>query len=338
MTRVVILLLVASAGGLAALGVGGGESREQGPIVAEAPRVVSTRPAGTLVYVDDGNRLTSIDVATGRRNSRRVRSLATCAAQLHVTGGHLVFAGMRGRRTMVFSVPLALDRPPTRLGTAHAYVPSRTEGRVWLAGTDCTRRAMVGAREVTVDGRATVATRRRLPRGQLAAAVPGGLVVQDGRAPVVWDPRTGRAARGLRVGPVSDARGNVLAGCADGWRCEVLATLDLATGRRTVARSIGRYALAPYGGKLSPDGTLLAVPAVDDPRWRIAMFDTHTGRGTIVRGSRAGDYRELSWSASSGWLFIRSESGRVLAYRPGAARARALPIRIPRGAFAFIAG
>ena len=51
-----------------------------------------------------------------------------------------MFAGLRRGRTTVFAAPLALDRPPVRLGAAHAYVPSATDGRVWLAGVDCDRR------------------------------------------------------------------------------------------------------------------------------------------------------------------------------------------------------
>jgi hypothetical protein len=338
MARAVILLLVLTAGALVALQACGDETGERGRLAAGALRAESTRPSGTLVYVDAENRLTAIDVATGRRRARRIRSLATCSAQLYVTGGRLVFAGVQGRRTVVFSIPLSLERRPTRLGTAHAFVPSTTEGRVWLAGTKCTRRRMVGAREVTVDGRVTASTGRWLPGGELAGAVRGGLVVQGVRGPFLWDPGTGRVGRDLGIGRVSAARRGVLAGCADAWRCEELVTLDLATGRTAAARSVGGYELSPYGGELSPDGSLLAVPAEDDPRWRIALVDSRTGRSAIIPGSRTGRYPETSWSAASGWLFIRTGRGRVLAYRPGTRRARVLPIRIPREAIAFIAG
>jgi hypothetical protein len=107
-----------------------------------AESVRGERPAGTLVFSFGTDRLMSIDVASGRRTARKVSSVAACGPQMFVTGGHVVFAGVRNARTVVFSAPVALDRRPTRLGTAHVFVPSATEGRVWLAGVTCTRNAM----------------------------------------------------------------------------------------------------------------------------------------------------------------------------------------------------
>ena len=101
------------------------------------PAAVPDRPAGTLVFVSGENRLTAVDVASGRRTSRRIRSVPSCGAQLFVTGGHIVFSGIVKGWTTVFSIPLALDRRPRRLGAAHMFVESATDGRVWLAGTDC---------------------------------------------------------------------------------------------------------------------------------------------------------------------------------------------------------
>ena len=51
-----------------------------------------------------------------------------------MTGGHVIFGGVRRGRTIIYAAPVSLDRPPTRLGGAHAFVPSSTAGRVWLAG------------------------------------------------------------------------------------------------------------------------------------------------------------------------------------------------------------
>ncbi len=172
------------------------------------------RPAGTLVYLSGGNRLTAVDVASGRRRVRRMSAVATCGPEMFVTAGHVVFAGLRGSRTTVFSIPVALNRPPLRLGPAHQFVPSATPGRVWLAGVDCDRRRMVGVREVAVDGRVTAASSSRVPGSWVAAAVRGGLVLQRGRALVVWDPRTGRTVRRLRLAAASDTRGDVMVGCA----------------------------------------------------------------------------------------------------------------------------
>jgi hypothetical protein len=151
-------------------------------------------PAGTLVFLSDANRLTAIDVASGQRVTRRVRSLPACGAELFVTGGHVVFSAVVKGATTVYSIPLTLDRRPTRLGTAHVFVPSATDGRVWLAGTDCDWTEMAGVREVSVDGEVTFESRERVPGNWVAAAAPDGLVVLDERDDFVWDPRTGRTA------------------------------------------------------------------------------------------------------------------------------------------------
>ena len=160
---------------------------------SEVAAPVPERPADTLVVLSDANRLTAIDVESGRRVSRRVRSLPACGAELFVTGGRVVFSAVVKGRTTVYSLPLSLDGRPKRLGTAHAFYPS-TAGRVWLAGTDCDQSASHGLREVTVDGRETFERGGPLPGDWVAGAVPEGLVILDEREEFVWDPRTGRIA------------------------------------------------------------------------------------------------------------------------------------------------
>jgi hypothetical protein len=333
MTRPRILAAGAIAALLAVSGCGGDSPR------AAAPQSrVSEQPAGTLVYVSGSNRLTAVDVASGRRRVRRVPSVAGCGPQLHVTAGHVVFAGMKRGRTTVFAAPVSLDRPPVRLGAAHAFVPSATDGRVWLAGLDCDRPAMVGVQEVTVGGRVTVASRRRVPGSWLAAAVHGGLVVQRGRSLLVWDPSTGRTVRRLPLAAVTEGHGDLMVGCTARSRCRDLAVVDAATARTVVARQPGRRQL-DIGAALSPDGTLLAAPARRKRRWSVALMDTRSGATAIVRGSQSGTtYPQLSWARSSGWLFIRGRGGRILAHRPGASRAVRLPLRLPPEAAAFAAG
>ena len=325
MVRPRILVAVA----LAALPACGGEA----PRAAAPHKVVSERPAGTLVYVSGSNRLTAIDVASGRRRVRTVASLAACGPQLHVTAGRVVFAGLQKGRTTVYSAPLALDGPPVRLGSAHVYVPSATAGRMWLAGVDCDRSTMVGVREVTVDGRVTVESRRRVPGSWVAAAVREGLVVQRGRRLSVWDPRTGRTVRRLRLEAVTETRGDLMLGCTA--RCHHIAVADAATGRTVVAR--GRR--LDLGGRLSPDGSLLATTRLQHRRWSVALVDTRTGATSILRGARTGrTYPQVAWAASSGWLFIRGRGGRLLAYRPGSQRAVRLSLRLPPEAVSLAAG
>ena len=310
---------------VAALAACGGEA----PTPAAPHRAVAERPAGTIVYVSGSNRLTSIDVASGRRRVRTMPAVAQCGPQLHVTGGHVVFAGLQRGRTTVFAVPLALDRRPVRLGAAHAYVPSATDGRVWLAGVDCDRPALTGVREVTVGGRVTAESSRRVPGTWLEAATRDGLVILRGRALHVWDPRTGRTIRRLGLAAVTESRGDLLVGCTA--RCRQLA---IVSGRGTVVAKRRLDA----GTALSPAATLVAAPALRGRRWTVAMVDTRTGAATTVPGTRSGTYPQLAWARSSGWLFIRGRGGRVLAYRPGQPRAVRLPLRLPREAADFTAG
>jgi hypothetical protein len=302
------------------------------PLAAERP--AGERPSGSLVFLSRGNQLTSVDLGSGRRTVRRVPGVATCAPELQVTGGHVVFAGYRRQTTVVFSVPVALDRPPRLLGPAHQFVRSTTEGRVWLVGTDCDQSQMKGVKEVSVDGQVTASSDRRIPSTWLAGATEQGLVLQRRRALFVWDPLSGRRT-GLGLDAVSDVSGPAVAGCAS--RCRRLAILD-DDGRRTIA-----HAKAPTrldaGARFSPDGQLLAAPAVARKRWHVELVDPRTGSSRPIRGSATGDtYPDLRWSASSGWLFFRSGHDRLKAYRPGADKAITLPLRWPRKAVSYVAG
>ena len=184
--------------------------------------------------------------------------------------------------------------PPVRLGAAHAYVPSATEGRVWLAGLDCDRPALHGVREVAVDGHVTAQSTRRVPGTWLAAAVRDGLVILRGRRLLVWDPRTGRTVRRLGLAAVAGSRGDLLLGCDA--RCRDLAFADAATARTVVARPPGHRRLDPSGA-LSPDGRLAAVPAQHGRRWSVALMGTRTGEASIVGGSRSRTYPQLAWAA-----------------------------------------
>jgi hypothetical protein len=298
---------------------------------AEPPvAAVSERPAGTLVFVSDANRLTVVDVASGRRAVRRIRSVPACGAELFVTGGHVVFSGLIEGGTTVFSIPLALDRRPRRLGTAHAFVPSATDGRVWLAGTDCDRMRMLGVRELTVAGDVTFESDRHVRAETVVGAVPEGLLLSRRRALRVWDAVTGTSrATGLEWAVAIE--GSLVAGCTADSHCDDLAIVDTASGR-TLPVDGG----VDMGGAFSPDGTLLAAPVRAGRRWSVALVDARSGRHTIIPGSRTGKaYPELRWS-HSGWLFIRDFRS-VRAYRPGALRAETLPIRLPRSLIAFTA-
>jgi len=329
MARSILVMVVL---GLLALPAptGSGDERAQRAAVSE-------RPAGTLVFTFGSNRLTAIDVATGRRTVRRVSDVAACGPQMHVTGGHVIFAGVERGRTVVFSAPVTLNRRPTRLGAAHAFVPSATPGRVWLAGVDCDRTAMTGVREVTVDGDVTQESRQRVPGTWLAAAVPGGLVVPSGRDFVVWSPSTGDTTPPLGLAAVTAAHGRVLAGCTAASRCRGLAIRD-ATTLGGVEPRLESDSEIDFGAAFSPDGSLLAAPVRSGRRWRVVLVDTSTGEATVIPGSFTRHYPELRWAASTGWLFARTGPRRLMAYRPGMSRATRLPFRAPRGAAGYVAG
>jgi hypothetical protein len=293
-------------------------------------------PAGTLVSIDRSNRLTAVDAASGRRTVRRVKAVAGCGPELFQTGGHIVFAGLVDTRTVVFSVPLSLDRPPRRLGSAHAFVPSATEGRVWLAGVDCSSNRMVGVREVTVDGEPTLTSGRRVPGSWVHGAVTGGLLIQRDRALYVWDPSAAGPGRRLDLEAVTAAHGNLLVGCPAGSNCSELAILDRSSGMEIRPRLEG-HRLEPDAA-ISPDASLVALPARANRRWSVALVNTRDGTTSIVPGSDTGVYYpELSWAASTGWLFFRAGT-EVMAYRPGEPRVMKLPFRVRRDAIGFVAG
>jgi hypothetical protein len=114
--------------------------------------------------------------------------------------------------------------------------------------------------------------------------------------------------------------------------------VDVDTAREVRVRPQRGYKLDP-GGRLSPDGSLLAAPAVADGRWSVALVNTWDGTTRMIPGSETGRwYPAPRWAASSGWLFFRAGSTRVKAYRPGATRAVGLPFALPRRAPDFLAG
>jgi hypothetical protein len=291
-----VALLAVSALGLAlAPALAGGRSAD-GPVAGEPP-------AGTLVFIGHGNQLTSVDVASGHRTARRVPGVAACAPEMQVTGGHVVFAGYRKQRTVVYSVPLDLEQPARELGTAHVFVRSATEGRVWLAGTDCHRAHMTGVKEVTVTGRTVLSSERRVPGAWVAGATERGLVLARRHGLFVWDPVSGRR-------------------------------FDWPAKRPPVDRSTRSF---PDGKLLAK--AKLGKRKAGTRRWHVELVDSRSGRSTPVPGSTTGEfYPDPRWSPSSGWLFFRAGRGTLKAYRPGAARAIRIDVAWPSKAVSYVVG
>jgi hypothetical protein len=188
-------------------------------------------------------------------------------------------------------------------------------------------------REVTLDGVQTRASRRRPPRWPLAA-LRSGLVMQ-GKTLELWDPASGRIRQRLPgVFPVA-ARDWRLISCADG--CRVLHVSDtLRRARGVIVPPPGARFTESYDGAFSPDGRLVAVPALDGHgKPRVAIVDVAHRTARLVRGPRlARDYQLMAWS-QSGWLFYNAGHGRLAAYNPLGVVARLLAVHV--GPFVDIA-
>jgi hypothetical protein len=181
-------------------------------------------------------------------------------------------------------------------------------------------------REVTVDGRVTVARSARPPRWPISGAVDRGLLVQHDVLEL-WDPATGKILQRLPgVFPVA-TRGSLVASCADG--CPTLHVTDTRTGSDVPIRAKGFHFTESYDGAFSRDGAYLALGArTMKGQPRVALVDVAGRAAKLVAGAPlAADYPLMTWS-SSGWLFFDAGGGRLAAYRPGTAGARVLRLRV----------
>jgi hypothetical protein len=226
-------------------------------------------PSGTLILLplrDAG--LTAIDVRTGELTRRALPELGPGDALYHLvkTGGRLVLYG----GAVTYTLDLGLRGSPTSLGESWYFVPSATDGRVWLAILDPaspeTVRSLKAVREVALDGRVTVDSVERppCPGPTVVAAVERGVLCQDDGL-LVWEPTTGKVLRRL-AGPYPlDTHENLVAWCGHG--CPDLHLTDVGSGEETVVEPRGTFAFnETYDGAFSPDGALLALPVTVDGR------------------------------------------------------------------------
>lgn len=307
-----------------AVGCGGGDREGRAPQEAEGPQAASEpRPRATLILRNlREESLTVVDAQTGEASVHPVPELAPGDApyQLILTGGRLVFYG-DGPAT--FALDPGLKEPARSLGESWYFVPSATDGRVWLAILDPaspeTIRDLRAVREVTIDGRVTVPDSGPPPcRGPtVIAAVEDGVLCQDDGL-VVWDPATGRVRMRL-PGPFPAAtHANLVAWCEH--RCPSLHLTNVRTGEGEVVSPGADFAFEEtYDGAFSPDGSLLAVPVLIGDHHGVALVDVGARTAELVPGSRFdGDYRALAWSSGGDWLFFSAGEGWIMAYRPGA--------------------
>jgi hypothetical protein len=182
----------------------------------------------------DGVFLCTMDSVTGvleRQNLPKL-GIGDPLQFFDVTGGRLVYYGINGT---AFSIDTDLGGPPHRLGHSLTFVPSTTDGRVWLEGPiraspDPDR--YIPIKEVTVDGKVVVDGRSTRPscgpgivaavrRAVLCQAQPPGMIAAD--------PRTGR-----RIGRVPGTfplatGGDLVASC--GEPCPRLWVSDPVAGK-----------------------------------------------------------------------------------------------------------
>ena len=250
---------------------------------------------------------------------------------IDVTGGHLVFLGPGGA---TYAVPTAhLSERPRRLGASWYFIPSTSPGRVWLTKLDtrspATRRDLLGAQEVSVDGRVVTRGRSRPPCAgpTIVAAAWRTLLCQDRDELIAFDPQTGAVVDRL-PGPFPlAAGGGLVASC--GEPCPHLLVSDPAAGTRTALdHGAGWHWTAGYDGAFSDDGRLLAVPVEPHgtpdhggmPR-AVALVDLDTGAGHLIDGASTYADGPLDFAAD-GRLFLTTREGDLLAYAPGDASAQ----------------
>jgi hypothetical protein len=306
-------------------------------------------PTGTLVWRSLREpTLTVVDLATGEATVKQVPVLAPGDALYHLvrTGGALVVYG--GGAT--YSLDLEVTRPPASLGESWYFVPSAREGRVWLTELDPTSpdtvRSLRSVREVTVEGRVTVAAGEPPPcKGPtVLAAVTVGLLCQDDGL-VLFDPATGKTLRRLGGSIPADTHDNTVAWCEPG--CATFHVTDVATGEEVSVPPAASFEFHDtYDGAFSPDGSLLALPvavhgrepALSGGSDGIALVDVRNASASLIEGSRSGAYAALAWSPKGDWLFFTSGDGELLAYRAGAQRAVTLPVEVRETVLEMVAG
>jgi hypothetical protein len=294
-------------------------------VVASGERA---EPADRLIMqlLRPGEPLAVVALPDGR--PRIVRGLALRGGdpplRVHRTGGRLVYHGAGG----VYAIDLELKGPPDKLGAAWYFVPSATEGRVWLTFPDAAERGVRAVAEVTVRGRVSArGGRPPCPGASVLAAVEGALLCQDRDGLVAFAPLNGTVLRRL-PGPFPlDTHGRLVAWCAE--RCRRLHITDVGTGSgRAVEPDSGFRFETSYEGAFSPDGSRLALPVIARGVRRVGLVDVRSGTARVIAGPRLAGYRNLTWSSSGRRLYFDARAGRIAAYDPAEDRARLLPFTL----------
>lgn len=296
------------------------------------------QPEGTLYLENLCHNVGDCDLTVVGLDARTshtvaVPELALGDAQFRIvrTGSRLVFRGSTGNSTgsdvATLALDLDLERDPDNIGESWYFVPSAAEGRVWLAILDpespATVRALKAVKEVTVEGEVTV-PRTALPPGRwssVAGAVEGALVFQGDDGLEVWDPFKEELVLSLPGPFLADTQGPLIAWCEQG--CEAMHITNVASGEDQVFTPEGFAFEETYYGAFSPDGSLLALPAVTEDRRRVALIDVESGTTRVIEGSALdASYGSITWSSSGDWVFFNAGGGRIMTYRLGSEEAK----------------
>jgi hypothetical protein len=285
--------------------------------------------------------MTVIDLESGNSRPLALPEFASGDAQfkLERTGEKLVFRGTSGTEAGAYAIDQDLRGEPLLLGESWYFVPSATDGRVWLTILDpdspATVRGLKAVREVTVDGEVTFEGTGPPPGDNLVGAVSQGLLIQkDGLQ--VWDPRADRIVSRLDgVFPV-DTYGDVVAWCDS--RCPELHVTDVATGEDTVIDAPeGLRFEETYNGAFAPDGGMLAVPVRVGESMRVALVDIATSSVHLVPSSTLSHYQLMSWTPSGEWLVFDTGDGHLTAYQHDSGESTIIPIDNSQTYFAIAA-
>ncbi|MBN1528483.1 MAG: hypothetical protein JW895_05450 [Thermoleophilaceae bacterium] len=248
-------------------------------------------------------RIAVLDLATGAVEQRPLPGGTLCHGPL--------MAG--GRR------PLSVR--PAAPGTQ--YLRSARPGAFWALRLRFgrVRATTTRVRELAADGRTLFRPRRRPPPGYPEAAVRDGIVFEDHGRRRVWNPHSGSVRR---------AGGDwLVAASMDGsvWCDGPCRRLRIHMTGRAVALAPPGSSFLRGGGRLSPDGSLLAVALQARAGVRIALVDTARGSLDLLRIPAAGR-GALAWSTTGEWLYAAATGRRVAAHRPRDGTTVMLPLRL----------
>lgn len=291
------------------------------PIAASTPTPASPSARYLVLALLEPERIAVVNLATGQVAERPLPGGTLCRSLLHVTGDRVVYLRPGRPLAHVMAVDLALRERPRSIGRTDVMVPSTERGRLWLGIR--TKRDRLRVREVWVPSRNAARPRHTVPNEPLLGAVPDGLVLGGQRSIAIWDPRTGRFVRATPGPFLIATHGARIASC--GGSCTTLLVAGGGRGRTIHSPSGTRF--LPTAGSFSPDGRLVALPIRSRPHPRLALVDVEEGTSRIVPGVRLGPRGALAWAPAGRELYMSDLRGRILRYRPGAARPEPVGLR-----------